>query len=110
MVDSAAYAKLTEHVVSLRHYASSLTRCRHEAEDLVQECLTRAISAASTLRTGVPVRPWLFRILHNEHVSRLRRHQSAAPAIAPPTASSDQGTLPPDRINRNAADKGSEDR
>lgn len=75
MVESAGYAKLMEHVVSLRRYAWTLTRCRHEAEDLVQECLTRAIAAASTLRTGLPVRPWLFRILHNVHVSRVRHQQ-----------------------------------
>jgi RNA polymerase sigma factor (sigma-70 family) len=75
MVKSAAGSKFTDHIVSLRRYAASLTRCRHDAEDLVQECLTRAIAAAATLRSGAPVRPWLFRILHNAHVSRLRHQQ-----------------------------------
>jgi RNA polymerase sigma factor (sigma-70 family) len=75
MAETAAGSKFTDHIVSLRRYAWSLTRCRHEAEDLVQDCLTRAIAAAASLRTGVPVRPWLFRILHNAHVSRLRHQQ-----------------------------------
>jgi RNA polymerase sigma factor (sigma-70 family) len=73
MADNASHAKLTEHLVGLRRYAWSLTRCRHEAEDLVQECLARAFAGADTLRPGAPLRPWLFQILRNLHLSGRRR-------------------------------------
>lgn len=66
------------HLQSLRRYALQLTRCRERADDLVQETLARAIAAASTLREGAPVRPWLFRILHNLHVSEKRREKVRA--------------------------------
>jgi RNA polymerase sigma factor (sigma-70 family) len=72
---SATFDELSEHIASLRKYAWSLTRCSHRADDLVQETLVRAVSAAATLRPGAPVRPWLFRILHNAHVSDLRRQK-----------------------------------
>lgn len=39
---------LHEHVGSLRRYALVLTRNRDDAEDLVQETLTKAIAAAHT--------------------------------------------------------------
>jgi RNA polymerase sigma factor (sigma-70 family) len=75
MAESDRNAELTDHIASLRRYALVLTRDRHQAEDLVQECLTRAIAAAASLRPGAPLRPWLFRILHNLHVSQIRRRQ-----------------------------------
>ncbi len=73
------------HVQGLRRYALVLTRNADDAEDLVQETLTRAISAAHTWQPGTELRPWLFRILHNTHVSGLRRARvraAAAPDLA----------------------------
>lgn len=67
--------QLPEHVASLRRYALVLTRHREDAEDLVQECLVRAIAAADTWRPGSDLRVWLFRILHNLHVSGLRKQK-----------------------------------
>ncbi|TNC65815.1 sigma-70 family RNA polymerase sigma factor [Rubellimicrobium roseum] len=67
--------QLPEHVASLRRYALVLTRNREDAEDLVQECLVRAIAAADTWRPGSDLRVWLFRILHNLHVSGLRKQK-----------------------------------
>lgn len=68
-------AGMAEHMAALRRYALVLTRNRDEAEDLVQECLARAISAAGTYRPGSDMRAWLFRILHNVHVSAMRRRR-----------------------------------
>lgn len=65
--------QLPDHIASLRRYALVLTRDREDAEDLVQECLTRAIAAADTWRPGSDLRVWLFRILHNVHMSDLRK-------------------------------------
>jgi RNA polymerase sigma factor (sigma-70 family) len=75
MAASVRLGELADHVRHLRRYALALTRDRHKAEDLVQECLTRAIAAADRLRPDAPLRPWLFRILHNVHISQERRRQ-----------------------------------
>jgi RNA polymerase sigma-70 factor (ECF subfamily) len=73
----AAWADtVTEHIPALRRYASVLTRSRRDvAEDLVQECLLRALDHG---RKNPPepqkLRAWLFSILHNCHVSNQRKH------------------------------------
>ncbi|UEM22250.1 sigma-70 family RNA polymerase sigma factor [Skermanella mucosa] len=65
--------EMATHIASLRRYAIALTRNTDEAEDLVQECLSKAIAGADTFRPDADLRVWLFRILHNVHVSGLRR-------------------------------------
>lgn len=65
--------QLHEHVQGLRRYALVLTRNRHDAEDLVQDTLTKAIASAQSWQPDSDLRPWLFRILHNTHISNLRK-------------------------------------
>lgn len=80
---------LHRHVEGLRRYALVLTRNRDAAEDLVQETLTKAIAKAESWQPGTALRPWLFRILHNTHVSHLRKEQvrsAAAPDLPAPVA------------------------
>jgi RNA polymerase sigma-70 factor (ECF subfamily) len=67
--------QLQEHLISLQRYAFVLTRSREEAEDLVQESLAKAIASAAQWRPGTDLRAWLFRIMHNTHVSAMRRRQ-----------------------------------
>lgn len=81
--------RLHENVDGLRRYALVLTRNADDAEDLVQETLTKAIAAAHTWQPGTELRPWLFRILHNTHVSGLRKARvraAAAPDLPEPVA------------------------
>jgi RNA polymerase sigma-70 factor (ECF subfamily) len=64
---------LVEPVIpALRRYARGLVRNRAAADDLVQDCLERAVSHWSRRREGDP-RPWLFTILHNLAVNHFRR-------------------------------------
>ena len=61
---------LTAIVAALRRYAMVLLRDAAEADDLVQDCLARALTYA---RAGTRVRRWrpyLFTILHNLHLDR----------------------------------------
>ncbi|MFN3687397.1 sigma-70 family RNA polymerase sigma factor [Salinarimonas sp.] len=77
--------QLTNEVASLRRYALVLTRKPDEAEDLVQECLARAIAAAHSWQPGSDLRAWLFRIMHNafiDHVRKQRVRDAAQPALA----------------------------
>lgn len=86
--------EISEHIASLRRYALVLTRNRDEAEDLVQECLARAIAAADTFRPGADMRAWLFRILHNVHVSAIRR-QKVRETLLPDHDGREQGIEAP---------------
>jgi RNA polymerase sigma-70 factor (ECF subfamily) len=77
--DSASFkAELAQQIVALRRYAFVLAGNRADAEDLVQECLARAIAAADSWPGGPNLRRWLFRILHNLHVSDIRRRRVRA--------------------------------
>jgi RNA polymerase sigma factor (sigma-70 family) len=69
--------EIFDHVRSLRRYALVLTRDSDEAEDLVQEALTKALAGAGLFSPERDLRVWLFSILHNAHVSRLRRKRTA---------------------------------
>ncbi|NYS24395.1 sigma-70 family RNA polymerase sigma factor [Rhodobacteraceae bacterium 2376] len=75
-------SELHSHVGSLRRYALVLTRDPVAADDLVQETLVKAIAKADTFQPGTDLRPWLFRILHNTHVSDLRRARTRNDAAA----------------------------
>jgi RNA polymerase sigma-70 factor (ECF subfamily) len=68
---------LPGHVAGLRRYALALTGSRYEAEDLVQETLTRAIGGARSFRKGGNLRGWLFSIMHNAFVSSVRARHAA---------------------------------
>lgn len=52
-------------IPALRRYAHALVRNREAADDLVQDCLERAVAHRSHWRGDGPVRAWLFRILLN---------------------------------------------
>lgn len=68
---------VTAELPALRRYALVLTRDGAEAEDLLQDALLRAEDRRDTWRPGTALRPWLMAILHNTHVSRRRRAESA---------------------------------
>ena len=66
-------------IPNLRRYALTLTRDFDAADDLVQDCLERALAKRRLWRPHGPVLPWLFTILHNRFVSDRRRESRRAP-------------------------------
>lgn len=68
-------SRLTEEIPHLRRYARALAGNADEADDLVQECLEKALSRASQWNPNRGARPWLFGILHNNFVSSVRRRR-----------------------------------
>jgi RNA polymerase sigma-70 factor (ECF subfamily) len=63
-------------IPSLRRYARSLTRSVEAADDLVQDCLERALTRRHLWRGGTTLRPWLFRIMHNIHANQARSRRA----------------------------------
>ena len=61
----------------LRRFARYLARDIDRGDDLVQECLTRAIAKNATWTPGTNLRAWLFTILKNCHINDLRRARRA---------------------------------
>ncbi len=57
----------------LRRYARALTGDGDAADDLVQDCLERALTRLDQWRHGESPRRWLFTILHNIHADAMRR-------------------------------------
>ena len=69
--------EMEECVPALRRYARALTHDRDRADDLVQDCLERAIRKRGLWRPSGSVRSWLFRILLNIHRNDLRQLRRA---------------------------------
>jgi RNA polymerase sigma-70 factor (ECF subfamily) len=69
----------------LRRFARYIVRDVDRADDLVQECLTRAIAKLHTWTPGTNLRAWLFVILKNCHINDVRRQRpcSEIPADHP---------------------------
>jgi len=62
-------------IPALRRYARSLLRDHAAADDLVQDCLERVISRWHQRRPDGDTRTWVFTILHNLAVNRMRQLQ-----------------------------------
>lgn len=70
---SGVLTQIEACIPALRRYAAALLRNRDDADDLVHDCLVRALDKLHTRRDDADVRAWLFTILHNLFVSQLRR-------------------------------------
>ena len=60
-------------IPALRRFARALMRDRDRADDLVQDCLERAVAKRHLWRGDGPVQAWLFRILLNRYRDLYRR-------------------------------------
>lgn len=60
-------------IPALRRYAHSLMRDVEAGDDLVQDCLERAVSRLHQRRPDGALRAWMFRILINRHRDLMRR-------------------------------------
>ena len=59
-------------IPALRRYARGLTGNKEDADDLVQDALERAWSRLALWQRRGDLRAWLFSILHNRFVDRVR--------------------------------------
>jgi len=68
-------AALLAHLPRLRRYAIALCRDSNLADDLVQECVERALRNREALNQQSHVSGWLRSILHNLYLDALRRER-----------------------------------
>jgi RNA polymerase sigma-70 factor, ECF subfamily len=79
MVCSMRQASSVErHIVELRRYARALLGDPIEADELVQECLVRALARQHFWTRIRDLRAYLFTILHNAFVDRQRSRRRMA--------------------------------
>ena len=69
-------AEIVACIPSLRRYARGLVSDADRADDLVQDTLERAWSRFSMWQRRSEVRAWMFGIMHNHFVDRLRAQSS----------------------------------
>src|SRR4051812_16506050 len=77
--DSAAFTAVYErHHQALYRYCRSIVRHEEDAQDALQSTMTRAFAALQEEQRDFELRPWLFRIAHNEAVTILRHRPASS--------------------------------
>jgi RNA polymerase sigma-70 factor (ECF subfamily) len=69
-------ADIVACIPSLRRYARGLTSDRERADDLVQDTLERAWGRFALWQRRGEVRAWMFGIMHNLFIDRIRTQRS----------------------------------
>ena len=96
-----------------RRYHQELYRfCRailgnpHEAQDALQSTMEAALRALPDEERRIALRPWLYRVAHNESISILRRRPAVIdPALPePPEPAADSRAEPRERLRQLVAD------
>ena len=65
----------------LHGYCLSIVRNAEDARDVLQSAWMKALVALRAQSRKAPVRPWLFRIVHNEAIDLLRRRRGDEPLV-----------------------------
>lgn len=70
--------QMLQHLPALRRYAHALTGDCADAEDLLQDCIARAMAQEGRWR-GINLKAWLFTIMTNLFRNGMRSRRRAAP-------------------------------
>lgn len=81
-------------IPALRGFARSLTRDPTEADDLLQETLTRALANLHQFTPGTNLKAWLFAILRNTHIS-IAKKRGRERSLLSGVEAEDVGMAPP---------------
>src|SRR5260221_8338525 len=74
-------ADLLACIPHLRAYARFLTGNRERADDLVQDALLRALTAAHQFQPGTNLKAWIFTILRNLFYNEIRKNRLKVQSI-----------------------------
>jgi DNA-directed RNA polymerase specialized sigma24 family protein len=82
--EGAMAAIFERHHQALHRYCHSIVGNSHDAADALQNTMVKALRALPGERRDIVLRPWLYRIAHNESISllRARRPESDLDAAA----------------------------
>jgi RNA polymerase sigma factor (sigma-70 family) len=105
-----AFAEIfRRHHQELYRYCLAIVRDRDDAEDALQATMAAALRSLPGEERELAVRPWLFRVAHNESVSILRGRRERDPdvaAIADPSPSQEAEVATRERLRGLVADLG----
>ena len=65
--------EIIDHIPALRRYARVLVRTVDQADDLVQDCVERALSRSNLYQPDTNLRAWLFTIMRNIAITQTRK-------------------------------------
>ncbi|MBX4899667.1 sigma-70 family RNA polymerase sigma factor [Rhizobium bangladeshense] len=60
----------------LHRYAARLVGSVIDGEDVIQDAFARVFATSGSIPPGTPLRPWLFRIVHNRAMDALRQRST----------------------------------
>src|SRR4051794_5984215 len=85
-------------------YCRSIVRDPDDARDALQNTMMKALAALNRGEDrDLPLKPWLFRIAHNESITLLRRRKPSEPltdAISPPVPGVDSQVFARERLSQ----------
>lgn len=77
--DPRAFAAIYErHHQDLYRYCRSITGNAEDASDALQNTMAAALRSLPGDRREIALRPWLFKVAHNESISLMRRKRASA--------------------------------
>jgi RNA polymerase sigma factor (sigma-70 family) len=96
--DAALAAMYEHHHQALYRYCRSILHDDEDARDALQSTMAKALAALRHEERDFELRPWLFRIAHNEAISRLRQRRDSVDLDA-------VGTLGTDSLTQTVEDR-----
>ncbi len=100
--------QLTAELPPLRRFARALTGDAALADDLVQDCVERALQKSHLYDPARPLRAWLYAVLRNIYISGLRRSGRSTVVKTVEDLADGEGAVPPAQEDRMATGSVSE--
>jgi RNA polymerase sigma-70 factor (ECF subfamily) len=76
-----AEISVVDLIPALRAFARTFCRIPDDADDLVQETLTKALGNLDKFEPGTRLKSWLFTIMRNTHYTRVKAAAREAPGL-----------------------------
>lgn len=80
--DSATKEEIVALIPALRAFARTFCKNESDADDLLQETLTKALTKVQQFKPGTRLKSWLFTIMRNTFYTRYRIAQRESPGGA----------------------------
>lgn len=77
------HAQLVALLPRLRRFARTLTRNVHDADDLVQVAIERALTRAEQLQADAPLAGWMYGIVRNAWIDEVRTRERHTRLLTP---------------------------